>query len=167
MSSDGAHLGIDAKSALGVILGGKEEPEGKEPIEFEKMVRFAPLGPVKELDYGGGANATARLVLEAYENYPQLTELSDSWVYLRGLDGKIDWDKPIVLNVTLYEVVKKLNPEHQELFSSLTGFMWGWAVNAARSILDLGPLPNPAIVEAGSSDVGGGVSTDELFSEEE
>lgn len=29
----------------------------------------------------------------------------------------------------------------------LTVFQWGWAVNAARSILELPSVPNPAIVE--------------------
>lgn len=47
----------------------------------------------------------------------------------------------------LYDVMKAEGIDLAEL--ELTGFMWGWAVNAARKVLGDGPVPNPAIVEIG------------------
>lgn len=166
--TDGAHTYIGADNALKTILGGEDpEPNVEEPLDFETRVRTIQIDPVEDLGYDGGATATARLILEAYEKYPQLTELSDSNVYLHNGDeeGKIDWNNPIVLNVTLYEVIKKLYPQYYDgLFTALTGFMWGWAVNAARTILDLGPLPNPAIMTfVPPSDEAGGATIDELI----
>jgi hypothetical protein len=31
----------------------------------------------------------------------------------------------------------------------ITGFQWGWGVNAARRLVELPPQPNPAIVDVG------------------
>lgn len=67
---------------------------------------------------------------------------------LEGADVS-EYRYKVVLNVNLYDVVKQLHPEYQPLFDDLTGFMWGWAVNAARHILKLGAVPNPAIITVG------------------
>jgi hypothetical protein len=31
-------------------------------------------------------------------------------------------------------------------YAGCSGFQWGWAVNAARSILNLDAVPNPALM---------------------
>lgn len=151
--TDGAHLNVGAANAMKTILGG-DEPEPMTDEEFEAMIREAPLSPGM-WDYGAYANATARIVLEAYERWPQLQEMADTHVYLSDSNGFADWNvngigSAVVLNRTLYDVIKQIYPEHYEaIFIELSGFQWGWAVNAARKILDLGPLPNPAIVTIG------------------
>lgn len=153
--TDGAHQGIDAESAMKFIVGGEDHPEQMSDEEFEQMIRKAPLEG--DLDYSGGANAMARILLEALEKHPQLRDLPDGHEYLMTSDGQIfrtdeGWS-PIALNVDLYDVIKRLHPEHQEtIFDNLTGFMWGWAVNASRKILGLGPVPNPAIMTIGASE---------------
>jgi len=139
---DGAHLNIGAEEGMKANIAG-EEPHPMTDEEFEQMVREAPIPGDS---YSGQANATAKLILEMYEEYPQTRELPEEREYLRDLDGHVDWNDPIYLNVTLYDVTKKAYPQHHELFLDLTGFMWGWAVNAARKILGLGPLPNPALM---------------------
>jgi hypothetical protein len=46
------------------------------------------------------------------------------------------------------EVLRRDFPDRASALSDLglTGFMWGWAVNAARYSLELPLEPNPAIV---------------------
>ena len=41
------------------------------------------------------------------------------------------------------------SPE-RKVMMELTGFMWGWAYNAAARVLGLNAQPNPAIVEIGT-----------------
>ncbi len=144
--TDGAHLNIGAESAMKTILGSKDEEEPLSAEAFEKKIREATILDGDDFDYDAASAFTARLVLEAYERYPMLRDHSDNTEYLTGKDGKIDWNNPIPTNRTLYEIIKRIYPEHLSVFRDLTGFMWGWAVNAARNILDLGPLPNPALM---------------------
>lgn len=146
--NDGAHMNIGAESALGAVLGSEETPERMTDEEFERVIRTAPIAP--GLGYEGGANACARIILDAYEAYPELQDMTDSRTYLHLADGDIDWSNPISTNRTLTDVIKRLypegTPEHDHVIVDLTGFMWGWAVNAARKVLGLGPVPNPALV---------------------
>ena len=146
--ADGAHLNIDAEGAMMTIVGGKEAPTPMTDEEFESMIRNASTEG--DLDYGTMCNATARLILEAYEKHPQLQDMTDEREYLRNPDGKVDWGNPISTNTTLTDVINKIHDKdsdgYKNVLSDLTGFMWGWAVNAARKILNLGPLPNPALM---------------------
>ncbi len=151
--TDGAHFNVGAEAAMKAVIGGEVPPTPPTDYEFEQQIRNAPIrtpdGRKAEFTYDSAANAIARIVLEAYEQYPQLQEMSDDHVFLRTKDDKIDWSNPIALNVTLYDVIKKLHPEgtiEREVMADATGFMWGWAMNAARKILGLGPVPNPAIM---------------------
>lgn len=147
--SDLAHQNVDARTAMGLVIGGGEVPVAPSDAEFEERIRNTPI--IQEtFSYDTAADATARVVLEAYERYPQLQLLPEDHEYLRGPDGEVDWGNPITINVTLYDVIRKLYPNGSEVYEKLlidlSGFMWGWAVNAARKILGLGPLPNPAIM---------------------
>jgi hypothetical protein len=42
-----------------------------------------------------------------------------------------------------------LSEKDDEEAGGMTGFMWGWAFNAARRICELPPAANPAIVTIG------------------
>ena len=82
--SDGAHQGVGAERALGTILGGEDQPheeEKKTPAQVLDSIREQSF---EDLDYGGTANACARLILEAYETYPQLRDHPVKSVYLSG-----------------------------------------------------------------------------------
>ena len=146
--ADGAHLNMGAESAMKAIVGGKE-PESMTDEGFEKTIRTAPMGE-DGFDYDTCSEACARLVLEAYEKYPVLQDLPMESRYLTFANGKADFDNFYSLDTTIYDVMRKLydddSNEYKLIFSPLYGFMRGWAVKAARKILGLGPLPNPALM---------------------
>jgi len=151
---DGAQANIDAGTAMRAIIGGGDIPdELPTDMTFAETIRAAEL-PEEWVSGGDGyaayANYAALIVLRIYEKYPMTQGLSDEPEYLRDGDGTIDWTRPIALNVTLYNVVKQLHTDEngpaRRCLSALSGFQWGWAVNAARKIVGLGPVPNPALL---------------------
>jgi len=157
MSSDGASMGVGAKRALGTILGGDGQPvegERETRAQMSARLRSATLTPDS---YDGAATAYARIVLEAYEKYPQLRYLPVEGEYLKGADGKMVWFKgresqSVKVALSLHDVLKQIHAGdtvREAVFSGLTGFMVGWGVNAARYCLDLDPQPNPALVMIG------------------
>jgi len=150
--TDGAHLNMNPDESLKAVLGGEEPNHVPDPLtdeEFEKMIRTAPMSG-DGFDYDTCSEVCARLVLEAYEKYPVLQTLPMESRYLTFADGKSDFDNFYAIDTTIYDVMRKLyddnSNEYKLIFSSLSGFMWGWAVNAARNILGLGPVPNPALI---------------------
>ena len=154
MSDDGADLGIGAESALKVVFGGEpqEEQVTRTPAQLRAIIEAASDEPK---GYGDGANAAAKIVLGFLERHPECQYMpADSrHEWPKKADGSTDWDAtPTVVEEGIYDAIKRLEPEtyakHREhIFGELTGFMWGWAVNAAKYCLDLPPVPNPAIVE--------------------
>jgi hypothetical protein len=127
--SDGAHLGVGAERALQTILGGKPSPAPAERMDaptFERWIRAAPEDPQT---YDDGGRFLAKLMLEvalASDGAGRLSvdELYDAAKEHAGADR---W-RPLEEN-------------------GVTGFMAGWAANAARWLCELGPLPNPAIID--------------------
>jgi hypothetical protein len=95
--------------------------------EFETRIRNITLEEGMK-SYDNCADRFARLVLEHYEKYPEH----------RSLDAN-----------NTYSVVKLSCSveDRNEILNNLTGFMVGWGVNAAKVILKIDPVPNPAIVE--------------------
>jgi hypothetical protein len=154
MSDDGADLNMPAEGAMRAALGGPQ-PERLSDDEFARRIRTAVRPEPADSDsYDAAATYAARLVLEFLEQHPEhrdtpieaegefqvdgrrveATDLSpdQKWEYVKVRDG-------------LYDVMKAAAVPLDEL--DLTGFMWGWAANAARNILGLEHQPNPAIVE--------------------
>jgi hypothetical protein len=127
---------------MGAILAG-DETQTLTDAEFEETIRSAskPVEWDEETGYDDSANYTARLILEMYESYPQTQTLSEERVYL---EYPKKWEDPISLNVTIHDVYKAL---YSDIDMGISGFQWGWAINAARTILGLGPVPNPAILD--------------------
>jgi hypothetical protein len=123
MSDDGANLKIPAEAAMRAVLGAESEPKRMSDEEFEQMIRTAESTD----SYDGCANRAARLVLEYMEANPSTVNL-DVW--------------------QLYDTLKPTVSEmdRKECLEQTTGFMMGWAVNAARHILKMKPVPNPAII---------------------
>ena len=146
MSDDGAQLGYDAKQALGAVLGG-EQPAPEEAMSAEQMAAEIMALEGDPNTYEGTANWCAKLIVLWLQANPQRasepTEMEYDWNGDpdRGSDGM----KPeFVKSIGWYEQMKRDGVELADL--DLTGFMWGWAVNAARRIVELPEVPNPAIL---------------------
>ena len=141
MSSDGAHLGINAEDSMKAVLGGEQPKKRMSPIEMREylMSQEGPGG------YDGTAAYCAKLVLEAMLADPSLASIpaDTKWDFnAPKVDGKY-----VVITKGLYETLKERGTPLDQL--DLTGFMWGWAVNAARYCVELEPVPNPAIITIG------------------
>ena len=152
--SDGAHLGVGAERALETVLGGKEQPRDDERMsdeEFAAWIRSAD----KTNEYGETARYAARLIVEFLEAHPEHLTTPGEAEGAFQVDGREATREEVMsgaakfvrLRDGLYEVMETEGVYLGDL--DLTGFMWGWAFNAARKVLGLGPVPNPAIVEIG------------------
>lgn len=147
--SDGSQQGISADRALGTILGG--EPAPKEDEEKSPAWWLARL-KAKNDDINGyeaHAEVIAKYILEAYEKDPRLKECPNSRVYGTYPDGKTNYNKVAVPDLS--DEMKKVYPDENHPFrralDEATGFSWGWAFNIARYAVELPPQPNPAIIE--------------------
>jgi hypothetical protein len=149
--TDGAHLHLTADAAMKAVVAGVPPPELLTDEAFEQMIRQAPYPETWEEDgvgYAAYANYTARLILEMYEQYPMLRDVPSEWVFIRNTHGDPNYDLGSAVT-TIDDIFKRLHPDGtpgRKVYSELSGFQWGWAMNAARSILRLGPVPNPAIL---------------------
>lgn len=146
--TDGAHIGVDAKRALGSILGDDPQPTEQERMDPEQMREWI-MACTKDdaTSYDGMARYAAKLILVFLLEDPRRASIPTENVYKKGADGEIDWSNMEVESPGLYEVMKEHGSDIGEL--GLTGFMWGWAVNAARRCCELPPVPNPAIIDIG------------------
>jgi len=84
-------------------------------------------------------------VLEFMERHPESHDMP--------ADSKREWPhnaKPTIKTMGIDDYMKQTEPdwykEHENVWEALTGFLWGWAVNAARYCLALPPVINPAIM---------------------
>jgi hypothetical protein len=160
MSEDGATQGVQAGDALKVILGGQSEDDQVHmyPGEFESTIRNAP-GPPWEGDeaYSECSNYLARLILEWLEKDFErvLSPVESEYVWPKDENGETIWDSTRVVKPILgwSDRMKEDGyfAEPDGMFGC-TGFMWGWAVNAARSIVNVPSVPNPAIITIGGND---------------
>lgn len=140
------------------ILGGEGQPSEDEKSTPEQMLDMIRSQGFENLDYGTTATAVARLILEAYEKFPEIQDVPKEHVYLRDGAGQMVWPA-VHLTADLRGVLKQLHadePEKLKVLSDPTGFMWGWAVNAVQYAMLLPEEPNPAIVTIG----GGGWGRD-------
>ena len=150
MSQDGADLGVGVERALGTVLGGKPQPSEEEKETVEQMRERILAAPIECASYDGTATACARLILQAWEKYPNVRDVPSENEYLRGTDGKAVLDPWVSTTKDLHSVLNGIYEKDEaatRVLGGLTGFMWGWAVNAARRCEGLGPVRNPAIVE--------------------
>jgi hypothetical protein len=156
MSDDGAHLGYGAEAAMRGALGDTETPKLMTTTEMREYIESAPETPDTYDDFG---RLVAKYTLAFLDRHPEGSALSaDSEYEWPGeAEGKPDWNAtPTIKTEGLYDYMKRAEPEWFETaraaaFTEMTGFMWGWAVNAARRCLELPPVANPAIVTIGGS----------------
>ena len=120
MSIDGANLGVDAEKSCNAILGG-EQPKKSDMRTPEQMREYIMSAP------------------ESYEEGQKGYGEAALWLarqYLILLDENYEGD--------LWDEVKRKQGGRDMDF---TGFMVGWAENAARYVKKLPEKDNPAIIE--------------------
>jgi hypothetical protein len=145
--SDGAHLGVSAGRAIETIIGGADPPTEDEQMSVGEFHAWLLQPDLEPLDYEECARRAAREILLYFLADPRRANAPGETEY--------DWDadpdhgshgmKPeYVKALSVYEEMKEAGYDLGDL--GLTGFQWGWALNAARRCVELGPLPNPAIL---------------------
>lgn len=154
MSTDGAHLGVNAERALDTILGGKPSPAEDEQMDAETFRTWIKTAD-REDSYGETARLCARYLLEYLTAHPEdvTLPLDDAYDYARmraehGNDTPpLDQWLPYRTSEGVWDKAAAENPRLTEM--DLTGFMVGWAFNAARRCIELPPAPNPALLTIG------------------
>ena len=156
MSNDGAHQGVMAERALGTILGGEDPPADDEGMSRQQMRDAIAAVDVdaEPQSYDQACMLTARLILDFINgDLATRRKIPTETVYDTEGDAYKHWmstgespeDPSVVVKERgLYDVMKDEGIDLGAL--GLTGFMWGWAVNAARYALNELPVPNPAIL---------------------
>lgn len=127
MSVDGASEGIMPSRVLRTILGGEPQP----PMDDQNT-----------------PSTLSRMIEEASEPPPKNEDVSDSGydemcLYMaKWMCNTLRSDQSLSMNAA-YDAAIKLGMKDV----NPTGFMVGWSYNAARTVLSLPPVGNPAIVE--------------------
>lgn len=118
--------GYTAEEGLKAVLGGVniDEMNRKEgamsPEEMRRYIESAPS--TKNISYSDESRRFAKRLLKAAD------EDSDSYLRFSEVDGDL---KFLGIDADEYD---------------LTGFMYGWAINAVRYTLSAKPVANPAII---------------------
>lgn len=162
MSDDGADLGVTADRALRTVLGGGGQP-AEDEMSAPDVVRgriMDSLGRAEPRDYGDAADMAAGMVLTYLDRNPEASswpaERGGEWVDIETGDLWVDdpqWDRMeyrAAPGPSLYDQVNAMT-EGRLSELRITGFQWGWAVNAAKYALGEPSVPNPAILTVGSS----------------
>lgn len=161
MSDDGADLGMTAEDGMRGAIGDKtvnEEAVRRTPAEL-----LAEIRADQESTYSGCANRAALAVLDLFEARPETQQWpaeAEGAFHVKATGELATQEELRSLNFEdmefrptgpdLYSTVKELRPDlYDEIFSQMTGFQWGWAVNAAKYIVGAPPVPNPAIITIG------------------
>jgi hypothetical protein len=153
--SDGATVGVNAERALKTILGGEPEPGPEEMESVESMrARLLAMDTAREpTGYGDCAEMAAAMVLRWLLEDPERAvgpvESEYDWTDFDGDMSK----PPKVIAIGWYGRMKADGVDLERL--GLSGFMWGWAANAARRCVELPPVANPAILTVSTEDGAG------------
>lgn len=168
MSSDGADQGITAGRALGTILGGKPQPGDDEKQTTEQMearIRAAPLPldgePIFQREdddsYSLATDSLSHAFLILADEDPSI--LSQERVYteddLKNADEHTRetlLGKPRDPSEAVWSAMQERWPGADDWIGGASGFMVGFAFNAARTIKGIQSAANPAIMTVGPSD---------------
>jgi hypothetical protein len=151
MMSDGAHQGYGAEAAVKAVFGSDDPVELETVEEMRDRILAAPR-PEPEPEgegysYDGTATYLAKIVLTALLADPALASVPTEAVYAHDDESKMVWPA-VKIQPSLWDILKeRTSPEDYAAVQGFTGFQWGWAVNAARRCVELGPVANPAIIE--------------------
>jgi hypothetical protein len=154
---DGANLGITAGRALDTVIGGEPQPTEEEQATSEQVrerVMQAPNPcegkPIHEraIDkdaYSLAADAIAKAFLLAEAEKPGILEC-ELYYSKENTDHDVLWGKPQGAETAVWNYVKEKHPGFDDWIGGASGFMVGFAYNAALYVLGKPPKPNPAIV---------------------
>jgi hypothetical protein len=153
MSADGAHMGVSAERALKTILGGEPEPTEDEQMDADTFRQWIQTAERQDT-YEEGARLCARYLLEYLIAHPEdmqrPLDATYDWGRLRAEQGDQFVEREVLAKYQVSEGVfdkaAAANPDLKAMTRDLTGFMVGWAFNAARRCLELPPAPNPALL---------------------
>lgn len=162
--ADGAHQGVGAERALDTILGGKPDPQESQEKTMtpDGMQDHLESASIEHCDsYDGTARYCGKLVLNFLVAHPEYQGVSAEAAYISrdeppnreagetGFEMYGKWR--VKLGPDLFDLVKaeSSTEDDDRCLGELTGFMWGWAVNAAKYALGAPPVPNPALLEIG------------------
>lgn len=150
-------MGVSADRALKTVLGGEDQPAEEEMRNPDEMREWllsamtvdefdafiaAKTGEYTDEDYGECARTTARSILEAFLADPRLAAMPAETEYdWTGYNGE---GQPKLLVAGVDQALRERGVRYPD---GISGFQWGWALNAARYCVELPPVPNPAIME--------------------
>ena len=140
--SDGAHLGVTAGRALATIFGGETQPideEQKSKEEFASWIRLAPES-FEDIVGEGGYSEASRWLARKY------LLIMEEW-FARSMYQRRPWSpQHLSMRDAAWADCKVKWPEDVKEAGGMTGFMHGWAFNAARHVLGMPPTRNPALL---------------------
>jgi len=128
--ADGAHLGVTAGRALDTILGGVPSPKEEERLAHEEFALY-----IRSTEY------VLEDALKKEDSENAYSEAS-RWLakrFLMLLEQNCQPDD-------LWNTFKNKWPDDAEEAGGMTGFMHGWAKNAALYVMEMLPISNPALV---------------------
>jgi hypothetical protein len=137
--SDGANHGITAGRALDTILGGEPPPKKDEGMTPAQMREFLEHGTAKDA-YSDASRVTGAIILAFLDAHPNLRHLQADDVYHFPKDSKGEYE------ITALGLIGAMELAGVKIDDGLTGFMYGWAVNAAKYALGAPPVANPALL---------------------
>lgn len=129
--SDGAHGGVRAAAAMAKVIVGREIPDSEISDLNAARDRIMATtwamvdGAEGEEGYNLAADYAARIMYEHFMADPENARKDEPEFYERLMQSP-EW--------------KQLQGRY-----GLSGFQYGWAMNLARALVELPPLPNPAI----------------------
>lgn len=128
MSADGAQLGVTAGRALKTILGGEPSPRPDERMDAERFCQWI-RSALNTLDCQTGE-----------DGYSEACRILAKLLLTYSLEDRT------ALGRDCYRDLKAHFPDSAETIAGITGFMWGWSVNAAPRCSGMPPVPNPAVI---------------------
>lgn len=125
MDEDGAHEGILPERALATLLGGEVPPPPTLRINADQMRAWIDGAPDEPRTYDDYPALCARFILRLWASDPAAVQL----------DARALWER----------LVARF-PQARQTLRGLSGYQMGYALNAARRLNELPPVPNPAIL---------------------
>src|SRR5262245_11274759 len=148
--ADGAHYGLRAEDAMRRVVAG--DPIKSEPLpnpEMEALIRSRPLPDQDQHvtnDYSEMSEIIAHCFLVLEDEDPGILD-RDTLFSSENTEYEDLWGKSMGKDHAPWEAAKvKWGQAFDDVCGGASGFMVGWALNAARSIKGYGPTRNPAII---------------------
>ena len=117
IDTDRVYLGIGARRALSIIIGGRPEPSKDERMsneEFAEWIRAADIDVGEANDYGEAARRLAKIYLMALEE---------------GIGGDESWD--------VWDTIECRWPRLVARAKEMTAFQHDWAFSIAKKLLKM------------------------------